>query len=232
MPTRSSRTARPRSRQDSSATADRRALIIRAAREAFLKHGFAAAPTDMIQEAAGVSKSTMYAHFAGKDALFVAVIEDACASFLSSIRQLELPDSDLSAALSSLAHAYLHVVLAPQALSLFRVVVAEAPRFPKLARRFYVAGPCAMNAIVAKHLDRAAARGETDFSVVGRDAAAALFVNLVRSDALMQCLTHPDSIPSAAQKDQWAGLAVTTFLRAFGPTSVARARHPRKNKAS
>jgi AcrR family transcriptional regulator len=188
----------------------------------FLKHGFAATPTDVIQEAAGVSKSTMYAHFPSKDALFVAVIEDACAEFLGSVRQVELSDSDVTTDLRSLAHAYLHVVLATGALRLFRVVVAEGPRFPDLARRFYLAGPGAMNELVSKHLDRAAERGEIDFSAVGRDAAATLFVNLVRSEAMMQCLTHPDSIPSEAQKDQWANLAVITFLRAFGTQRNSR----------
>jgi TetR/AcrR family transcriptional regulator, mexJK operon transcriptional repressor len=31
----------------------------------------------------------------------------------------------------------------------------------------------------------------------------------------MQCLTHPDSPASAAQRDRWANDAVTAFLRAF-----------------
>lgn len=196
--------------------------LIAAARAVFLQHGFAAASTDMIQEAAGVSKSTMYAYFANKEALFVAVIEEGCASFLSSVRTLELPESNLAEALTALGRAYLRIVLSPEALSLFRVVIAEAPRFPDLARRFYLAGPAAMNGIVAAYLDRATARGEVDFSAIGRNAAAALFVDLVRSEAQLQCLTHPDSIPSAAQKDQWTAIAVTTFLRAYGSRRAKR----------
>ena len=112
------------------------------------------------------------------------------------------PESDVEQALTALGRAYLQIVLSPEALSLFRVVIGEAPRFPELARRFYLAGPAAMNGIVAAYLDRATARGEVDFSVIGRDAAAALFVDLVRSEAQLQCLTHPDSIASAAQKDR------------------------------
>lgn len=164
----------------------------------------------------------MYAYFANKEALFVAVIEEGCASFLSSVRTLELPESNLAEALTALGRAYLRIVLSPEALSLFRVVIAEAPRFPDLARRFYLAGPAAMNGIVAAYLDRATARGEVDFSAIGRNAAAALFVDLVRSEAQLQCLTHPDSIPSAAQKDQWTAIAVTTFLRAYGSRRAKR----------
>src|SRR5262249_11047203 len=136
--------------------------------------------------------------------------------FLSAVRALELPESDVAEALTALGRAYLQIVLSREALNLFRVIIAEAPRFPELARRFYLAGPAEMNGIVATYLDGATARGEVDFSAIGRDAAAALFVDLVRSEAQLQCLTHPDSIPSAAQKDRWVTIAVTTFLRAYG----------------
>src|SRR3546814_1070545 len=41
--------------------------VLRAARNIFLTHGFSAATTDMIQREAGVSKSTVYAHYANKE---------------------------------------------------------------------------------------------------------------------------------------------------------------------
>ena len=46
-----------------------------AATDVFLTHGFSAATTDMIQQAAGVSKATVYASWSSKEALFSAVIE-------------------------------------------------------------------------------------------------------------------------------------------------------------
>jgi hypothetical protein len=39
---------------------------------------------------------------------------------------------------------------------------------------------------------------------------------LVRAEPHMQCLTHPESRPSAAQFDLWARQALTTFFLAFG----------------
>jgi hypothetical protein len=54
---------------------------------------------------------------------------------------------------------------------------------------------------------------------VGLETAASIFTNLVRSEAQMQCLTHPGSVPSAAQQDQWINTAVVTFLRAFGTSN-------------
>ncbi|AWQ06861.1 TetR/AcrR family transcriptional regulator [Bordetella bronchiseptica] len=190
--------------------------VLRAARNVFLTHGFSAATTDMIQRDAGVSKSTVYAHYANKEALFTAVIEAECAAFTNTVHGIEFRPGKLRETLTMLAKAYLNIVLSPSGLSLFRVVIAEAQRFPKLARAFYLAGPQVMTAMVAEQLAHAAESGEVDLGEVGRDTAASLFINLVRGEPQFQCLTHPDATPSSAQIDQWANAAVVTFMRAYG----------------
>jgi TetR/AcrR family transcriptional regulator, mexJK operon transcriptional repressor len=190
--------------------------VLRAARNVFLTHGFSAATTDMIQREAGVSKSTVYAHYATKEALFVAVIEAECAAFADTVRRIEFRPGKLRETLTALAQAYLDIVLSPTGLSLFRVVIAEAPRFPNLARTFYLAGPQVIAGMVADCLGSAVTSGEADLSELGRDAAARLFINLVRSEPQLQCLTHPGAAPSAAQIHQWTSEAVTTFMRAYG----------------
>lgn len=189
--------------------------VLRAARNIFLTHGFSAATTDMIQREAGVSKSTVYAHYANKEALFVAVIEAECSAFAETLRGIEFRPGKLRETLTALARAYLDIVLSPTGLSLFRVVIAEAPRFPDLARTLYLAGPQVIATMVADQLAGAVASGEVDLSEIGRDAAANLFINLVRSEPQLQCLTHPNAAASAAQIDQWTKASVTTFMRAY-----------------
>lgn len=190
--------------------------VLRAARHVFLTHGFSAATTDMIQREAGVSKSTVYAHYANKEALFVAVIEAECAAHTDTVRRIGFRPGALSETLTAIAQAYLDIVLSPSGLSLFRVVIAEAPRFPNLARTLYQAGPQVIATMVADCLASAVASGEVDLSELGRDAAARVFINLVRSEPQLQCLTHPGAAPSAAQIQQWTRAAVTTFMRAYG----------------
>lgn len=190
--------------------------VLEAARDVFLTHGFSAATTDMIQREAGVSKSTVYAHYPNKEALFVAVIEAECAVFAATLRGMEPRPGRLREVLTALAGAYLDIVLSPTGLALFRVVVAEAPRFPDLARTFYLAGPQVIANVVADHLAVAMASDEVDLAEVGREAAANLFINLVRAGPQLQCLTHPGASPSAAQMDQWTNEAVSTFMRAYG----------------
>jgi len=190
-------------------------LVLAGARAVFLANGFSTATTDMIQQAAGVSKSTVYSYYPNKEALFVAVVEAECERFLRAVRKPKFVEEQLADILTAMALAYLEIVLSRDGLALYRMIAAEAPRFPELGRRFYLAGPAAMNHIVAATLEAASSKGELDLGSVGLDSAATLFVNMVRGDAQMQCVMHPDAPASAAQRDRWAKDAVTTFLRAF-----------------
>jgi TetR/AcrR family transcriptional regulator, mexJK operon transcriptional repressor len=189
--------------------------VLAGARAVFLANGFTAATTDMIQQAAGVSKSTVYSHYPNKEALFVSVVEAECALFQKAICKHTFPGKGLAKILNEIAQVYLELLLSRDGLALYRAIISEAPRFPELGRRFYLAGPGAMNNAVAKALETAESRGEVNLDGIGRDTAASLFVNMVRGEAQMQCLTHPASPASAAQRDRWANDAVTAFLRAF-----------------
>lgn len=190
--------------------------ILQAARRVFLTHGFSAATTDMIQQEAGVSKSTVYAHFPNKEALFTAVIEAECTAFTDTVRDIKFKHGKLRETLTILARTYLDIVLSPAGLAVFRVVIAEGVRFPNLARAFYLAGPQVMITMIAEQLASAVASGEVDLNELGCETAASLFINLVRSEPQFQCLTHPNAAPSAIQVDQWVNIAVTTFMRAYG----------------
>jgi TetR/AcrR family transcriptional regulator, mexJK operon transcriptional repressor len=219
IPSRHSKTTAPshkrRSPAGAGAPSEKARVVLAGARSVFLANGFSAATTDMIQQAAGVSKSTVYSHYPNKEALFVAVVEAECELFLKTIPKPEFKGKSFADILSAMAQAYLEVVLSRDGLALYRAIVSEAPRFPELGRRFYLAGPGAMNNIVADTLEAAASKGEVDLGGMGLDSAAALFVNMVRGEAQIQCLMHPDSKASPAQRDRWAKDAVTAFLRAF-----------------
>lgn len=201
---------------DGAVQSEKARLVLAGARTVFLANGFSAATTDMIQQAAGVSKSTVYSHYPNKETLFVAVVEAECEQFLRAVRKAKFPGKRLADILNAMALAYLEIVLSPDGLALYRMIVAEAPRFPELGRRFYLAGPATINSIVAETLAIASSKGELDLGSVGLDSAASLFVNMVRGEAQMQCLMHPDAPASAAQRDRWAKDSVTTFMRAYG----------------
>lgn len=202
---------------------DKASVVLQAASTVFLQHGFSAATTDMIQREAGVSKATVYARFANKEALFAAVIQQECARLMSTIRTIDGKSQGLRSTLEGIGTDYLNIILSPTGLALYRVIVAEAPRFPDLARQFYLAGPKVVSDLLARHMLVFVEAGELQLKGMGVADVTKLFVSLLRHDAQFELLTHPASRPSAAQVDQWVGLAVDAFLLAFGRTDSRQA---------
>ena len=199
------------------ARADKSAAILAAATTVFLAHGFEAATTDMIQRAAGVSKATLYAIYPTKQALFAAVVAARCAAITERFRAWQPAPGELAAQLRSLGDAYLGLLLSDEGLALHRVLLAEAPRHPALGHLFHAAGPVVVRQVIAGHLARAAEQGRLRLQTVGAERAASLFMSMVAGELQLEALTHPDSRPSQARRDECIELALQAFLTAFGP---------------
>ncbi|PSL11787.1 TetR family transcriptional regulator [Marinobacterium halophilum] len=67
--------------------APRRELLMDTAEQLFYRDGFHATGIDRIQAESGVAKTTLYKHFASKDALILAVLERASMRVRSSLQQ-------------------------------------------------------------------------------------------------------------------------------------------------
>ncbi len=99
----------------------------------FLRNGFAATSIEAIASMAKVSKRTLYARFAAKQAVFVEVVRRLIAAWLQGFDAAVEGAPSLEAALLAAGRRMLEVALTPEALALHRLVVAEAGRFPELA---------------------------------------------------------------------------------------------------
>lgn len=190
--------------------------VLRAARTVFLTHGFAGATTDMIQREAGVSKSTVYAHFANKETLFSEVVKAECLSSANNIRSIQFIPGQTARLLQDVAEAYLDIVVSKSGASLARIVIAEVERFPSLGKTFYEAGPKPSTLLVAELLTLAQEAGDIALGDLTPDEAARVFAGAVRSEPQLHYLTHPNEQPTKTQKTQWAKLVVDTFMRAYG----------------
>ena len=112
--------------------------IIRAARQVFLERGFSGTSVDMIAETARVSKRTVYRHFDDKYSLFAAVIQMLCESVVpASVEDLEVDTSDPREALIELGVHFLERIYTSEQIELYRIVVAEAKRFPEIGKMMY-----------------------------------------------------------------------------------------------
>jgi len=172
---------------------------------------------DEIAARAGVSKQTVYKHFADKESLFTELIIGAVKAVSDPVhgRVLELEDSgDVEADLHGLARALLSMVIQPPILQLRRLVIGEAGRFPELGRAFYEQGPARTIAALAAVFARWAERGVLKLD--DPQLAAAHFNWLVMSVPLNRAMFLPEDTPSAAELDAYADAGVRAFLAAYG----------------
>ena len=114
----------------------KRAAILKAALDNFLRNGFSRAGMADIAREADVSTATLYKHFDSKEALFAAVVKQAARS-VGDYSGLVAPDDSARDILRKLCRAYLSVQFEHNANALMRIVIAEVPGAPKLAAEMY-----------------------------------------------------------------------------------------------
>jgi TetR/AcrR family transcriptional regulator, mexJK operon transcriptional repressor len=119
----------------------KRAQIRSAAKVLFLRSGFHGTSTDAIAAAAGVSKETLYRYYARKEDLFVDVARSLTTERLHLAQWTERPAEptsiqDLRMLLRGIAGQVVETMVQPEYLAIFRLMLAELPRFPELGPLF------------------------------------------------------------------------------------------------
>ncbi len=175
-----------RSERNEASSGSKAESILAAAKRTFLASGFGAVSMDTIAREAGVSKATVYAHFAGKEELFGAVIGRECERFLASFSAGELDPRDVRASLTVLGRRFLELVLSPDGIALHRIILAEVTRFPMLGEVFWRAGPERQRVQIEGFLQSAAASGTLSFH--DTRLAAEQFLSLIRGEIQLRQL--------------------------------------------
>ena len=103
-----------------------------AAIEAFVDNGFEGTTMEAVAAAAGITKRTLYAKYADKEALFAAVIPRALADMPFLGVAIEVPDGDLTNSLCQLARQIIERLVDPTAVRLRRLAMLEADRIAEL----------------------------------------------------------------------------------------------------
>jgi TetR/AcrR family transcriptional regulator of autoinduction and epiphytic fitness len=114
----------------------KRAAILKAAEEIFLKNGYARAGMADIARKADVSTATLYKHFSSKEELFSAVVKTA-GQAVGNYAGLISPGDTAREILYKLVKAYLVTQYEHNVNALMRIVIAEVPSAPNLAAEMY-----------------------------------------------------------------------------------------------
>lgn len=178
---------------------------------------------DAVAQRAGVSKQTVYTHFHSKDALFAAAIEALVKPMHDSLHGSQ---DDIEGCLRALAEVYCQRARDPSTKALSRILVAEAPRFPRAARQLYQCGSGAVLQRLSARIEHAMRRGE--LLQTNPDQAAELFLSMLNGMNPERSLLGLRQRGQKAQ-DKWAADAVNVFLRAYRPDSPSPVKTSRKS---
>lgn len=193
----------------------KRQAILEAGTRIFLRMGYEAAGMDLIAGEAGVAKQTLYNHFRSKEALFTAIVEELRDELLSALRPRTGQDAEPERVLESFGRQFLALMLRPASLALHRVLVAEAARFPDLAREIYAAGPERAAQRLAAYLRAETARGR--LRVAEPALAAEQFFGMLTGHIQLRALFGVRDAPPQTEIERAVAHAVSSFLKAHAP---------------
>ncbi|WP_294048982.1 TetR/AcrR family transcriptional regulator [Sphingopyxis sp.] len=197
------------------AAAMRRKAFVDAARELFFANGYAGTTMSSIASKVGGSKTTLWTYFPSKEDLFAAVVDDIVAQYGDALA-IDLPlDEPVPDVLRTFGNLLMTKLTATPILSLFRLVVGEAERFPHLAETFYERGPRRGKARAAVWVGEKMVRGEIRMGDPMR--AVQQFTGLCQSGIYQFAMLNlPESRDIDRLRDD-VDAAVDSFCRAWSP---------------
>jgi TetR/AcrR family transcriptional repressor of mexJK operon len=191
----------------------KREQILAAARECFIRKGFHGATIDEIVATAGVSKPTIYKVVGNKEELFAAIVKGTAEDILGELDNVEYSTGpDVESNLFDFSLKYATILLCPSTLEFHRLAVSEAGRFPELGRRYFAAGPGAVEKGLAEYLGHLAADGHLQIDDLNQAAQHFWAVAFApRRQALLFGVAEPDA--PALEESVRQGLRF--FMRAY-----------------
>jgi TetR/AcrR family transcriptional repressor of mexJK operon len=195
-------------------TEEKRHAIVAAARRLFMTTGFGQSSMDAIAAEAGVSKATLYSHFADKEALFQSVM----LAEIESHPVLEEPAADdaesFRAALESFGHRLLAILTNPEIQAMERTMLVHREQFPKLMKVLFENGPRRMQRDVSRLLRRGVEAGR--LRPMDADAVAEHLMCMCKGLRLRQQEMGLAGRPSKATIRKHVASCVDLVMRAYG----------------
>jgi AcrR family transcriptional regulator len=192
---------------------EKRAQILDGAAAVFAADGYEGASMARIATVAGVSKGTLYNYFDSKAALFTAHVSGKCDQFLTYAFDSANLDGDPAEVLRGIGTRMVRMMLSDVGLAIYRVVIAEAAKFPALARGFFEAGPARAIGFMADWLAEETRRGR--LSVPDPAFAAEQFFNLCQTRLVIRRKLEMLPDPPDSDIEAVVEASITMFLRTY-----------------
>ncbi|MCL2429588.1 MAG: TetR/AcrR family transcriptional regulator [Alphaproteobacteria bacterium] len=204
---------RPRPRLEA-----RRRAFLEAAADAFLEKGYANTTLDDVIARSGGSRQTLYSLFGGKQGLFEAITQDCCDKIFGALTADAMVDRPPDEVLVELGTRLLEMVTMPQAVGLFRLVLAESASTRDLAEHFWRKGPGRTHALFGRYFRDQARRGV--LRIADPEQAGQQFWGMLLGGFHIQCVLGLRAGPKPDEIEAFVRTAVVCFLNGCRARSV------------
>ena len=185
--------------------------ILEAAQTIFASAGYSGATMDAVAAAAGLTKPTLYQYYASKEALFAAMMSARRDDMLVAFESDDA--ASMVAQLHRFAWAYADTVMRPDLLSLARLIISEAQRFPEIGQTYQASGPDRVLAGMMEFLGAQRDAGRLAFD--DNELAAQDLWGLILSAPRTRALYQPDNPPKRDELARYVENGLKVFLRAY-----------------
>lgn len=200
---------------DGSAHGDaRRDVILKQARQVFLAQGFGAAHMEQISRFSRVSTATLYSFFPSKDSLFSAVIEDAAKDFNCDRNLIEPPPGPVRDRLDAFAHGYARFIGDSFVHEVFRLVLAEQPRFSETVTRVFGQDRSDVGAGLVKIIE--IGNEQRELACANPKRATGQLLGMIEHPLFLAPLFTGGAQARARSASEVAAEAVETFMARYG----------------
>ena len=193
----------------------KRQAILDAAKNLFLRNGYASTSMDAVATEAGVSKLTVYSHFTDKETLFSAAVIARCDEQLPDLFFEVSHDTPVEVVLKNIGRGFFELINSPDSLELHRLMVAQGNQDPKLAQIFFEAGPQRILSEMERFLSEINKSGS--LHIDNPRIATEHFFSLLKGICNFQLLIGCGEPPSEAYSEAHVEEVVSFFIRAYQP---------------
>ena len=193
----------------------KRQAILEAAKNLFVRNGYANTSMDAVATEAGVSKLTVYNHFNDKETLFSAAVVARCEEQIPELFFSLNSSMSIETVLLNIGRGFNTLANSPESIELHRLMVTMGSQGPNLSKIFFEAGPQRLLMEMERVLVRIEQSGALRFS--SAKIAAEHFFSLLKGACNFRLMIGLCDELDPVIEEQHVQDVVRLFMRAYQP---------------
>ena len=190
-------------------------LILTAAKDLFLQHGYDKTSLEMIISVAGGSRRSIYNEFGNKQGLLMAVTQQQVSIQTDTIASIKTTKLIPREALKEMCFRFTKSLVSEQLVSLFRLAIQVIPKEPEIGALIYEKGPLKGLQPLTDYLMKLDKEGV--LAIDDSCYATRMLMEMIKGRLHLKALLLPNQQISDAEIQHHIDKAVDLFFKAYQP---------------